>query len=240
MTHVTISRWWCPFTSAYYPAVRIRPNWESIAQEVDCTTATDADVVEHCKEERIKRAEEEARAAEAEAARAKAEDEAAKAQVEEQEAQAQAAAQLRATEEAKAEEQLRYQEKIAEQVKREQTLGYKPIDFENVVLDKSSLIAARAKVAIRGFYTKIGESELLVKTVEDTTTPSEDDLLALLTDNATRDMRKYFLTCRSTTAECPVTLLGQITECTSNNLFGVQHYLICLSVDDGWNVPQPE
>ena len=23
VTHVTISRWWCPFTSAYYPAVRI-------------------------------------------------------------------------------------------------------------------------------------------------------------------------------------------------------------------------
>jgi len=134
---------------------------------------------------------------------------------------------------------LRYRDKVAEQVKHEQAIGYKPIDFENVVLDRKSLAASQAKVAIRGFYTKIGEAELLVRTAS-TAAPSEDDSIPLLTEDATRDLRKQFLVCRSSGAECPITLLGHITECTNKNLYGVQHSLICLSVDDGWNIPEPE
>ena len=79
VAHVTISRWWCPFYSAYYPQVGVCPNWEPIKREVDCATATEADVVARCREEAVKRAEEEARAAQAEAAQAKAKEEAAEA-----------------------------------------------------------------------------------------------------------------------------------------------------------------
>jgi uncharacterized protein YecT (DUF1311 family) len=57
VAHVTISRWWCPFYGAFYPQVGICPNWESIQREVDCTTATEADVVARCREEAVRRAE---------------------------------------------------------------------------------------------------------------------------------------------------------------------------------------
>ena len=73
--------------------------------------------------------------------------------------------------EARAEAQLRYRERIAEQVRQEKERGYKPITFEDFVLDKKELAAADTKIAIRGFYAKQGKTEVLLQS----TASSRDD-----------------------------------------------------------------
>jgi hypothetical protein len=67
----------------------------------------------------------------------------------------------------------------------------------------------------------------------------DDAQIILLTDNAERDARKYFLTCRDNAAACPVTVLGKITKCARTDKFGAKTADLCFAVDDSWNVAEP-
>jgi uncharacterized protein YecT (DUF1311 family) len=138
----------------------------------------------------------------------------------------------------RAELQQRYEEQISERVRREKEQGYKPISFDDFVLDRKELSIKKSKVAIHGFYIKEGHIELVSRTpkfVRD----KDDDWIPILTEQADRDSRKFLLGCRAEHADCPVTLLGYISNCERSDLYGTKVDMQCLFVEDSWNVPEP-
>jgi hypothetical protein len=138
----------------------------------------------------------------------------------------------------RAEAKLRYQEMMASEIKKEQERGYKPITFDDYLLDKRDLAASKAKISIHGFYRAAGKSEYLLKTPSSDAT-DDDSRISLLTEDAERDTRKYFLMCRDSVGICSINLLGTVTACTRTDRFGAKTDLLCFKVDDSWNVPEP-
>lgn len=130
---------------------------------------------------------------------------------------------------------------VAQQFKTEQEKGYKRINFEDFKLDGKQLAAAEAKIAMTGFYLKVGESEYLFPSPLSIATMREtlnlDAGIGLLTDDAPRNIRKFFLDCQNNPAAaqlgCPLNILGHASICTRTNMFGSAE-LPCLIVDDGW------
>jgi hypothetical protein len=140
--------------------------------------------------------------------------------------------------ERRAEAKLKYEEQLAALVKKEKDAGYRPIDFEDYLLDEKLLAATKTKVAVFGYYQRSDGNDVLVKSVN-ASSNSEDNVIHLLTDDATRDARKYMLTCRESTDTCPMTVVGRVNNRRVTRFFGVEHSEPCLVVDDVWNVPQP-
>jgi hypothetical protein len=213
--YIKKKQWWCPYFRRYYPEAQSCPigTWqETTPQDLSCRDATDPDDIAQCR-----RLEEQQRAeAREEMRRRKAEADAA---------------------EARAEARMRYEERIAEQVRKEKERGYQPITFEDFVLDRKEFIAANAKIAIRGFYKKEGGEELLLQSP---ISGQDDQSIALLTEDAPRDTRKYFLQCRESLSACPITVLGYVTKCTQMTLYGTTSELACVAVEDAWNLPEPQ
>lgn len=147
----------------------------------------------------------------------------------------------------KAAEQKSNEYAAAEQVKEAKRRGYDPISFDGFELDGKDLASHSAKIAIRGMYVKAADIEYL--------TPSPiaslvihnggggppnagaDQSIGLLTDNAPRNIREFFLNCRKNTGTsiygCPITLLGHVAICTKTRLLHSTR-VPCLVVEDGW------
>jgi hypothetical protein len=144
------------------------------------------------------------------------------------EAQEQAAA-------AEAEKKRRAQ--ISAQIETERNRGYERISFETFQLDGRRLAASEAKVSIQGYYQKIGQIETLSPSDMAALNPTVRDELniGLLTDDAPRNIRKYFLDCRTTSKlGCRIVIWGRATMCTTTTLVGSKNSP-CLIVEDGWN-----
>jgi hypothetical protein len=139
---------------------------------------------------------------------------------------------------ARADARLKYEDRVKQQIAMEKAQGYTPIEFDDFALDKRALVASKAKIAINGFYKSTGEkSEFLLRAQVPET---EDYRLALLTEDADRDTRKFLLKCRDDAPRpCPIVLLGTVVECISTAKLGAEKTSICLKVDDAWYIPEP-
>jgi hypothetical protein len=147
---------------------------------------------------------------------------------------------------ARAETERRYQAAVSEQETTERERGYRPITFEDFVLDGKELAGSDAKVAIRGMYIKLGEVEMLFPSVMAVLMAQQtfktDTGIGLLTEDADRSIRKYFLDCRNNFAAaaqgCQVTVLGRATMCERTTLVSSSS-IPRVAVDDGWNIAPP-
>jgi hypothetical protein len=135
---------------------------------------------------------------------------------------------------ARANAKLKYDEQLAAYVQKWKDKGYTPITFQDLVLDKKDLASWGTKIALHGFYKPIGKIEILFRS-EDI---NDDERIVLLTENAERDTRKFFLVCRENAESCPVTVLGTVGKCASIDKYGAKSAELCFTVDDSWSVPE--
>lgn len=121
--------------------------------------------------------------------------------------------------------------------------GYRLITVEAFVLDGRELAGISAKVALRGFYVREGDLDVLY--------PNRQALLMarynhlnqinalLLTQEASRALRQHLLMCQSNAATaqtgCPIEIKGQVTKCTVTNAFGREKETPCVAVSDEWD-----
>lgn len=126
---------------------------------------------------------------------------------------------------------------INEKLSKAKQQGYQPESFEDFKLDGKQLAATNAKLIIQGVYEKFGEVETLQPSglaVAFARQYDNDNGIPLLTDDATRNIRKFFLECGDNPGVplgCPVTVIGHADMCT--NLLGTNS-APCLAVEDGW------
>jgi hypothetical protein len=139
----------------------------------------------------------------------------------------------------------KYKEEIAEHVKKDARNGYQVVTFNDFQLDGKELAARNAKISIAGGYIKVGDMEYLISSpvaaIMVARTGNTNDAIAILTDNASRIVRQYFLNCRNVPGiqlGCPINLLGNATMCERTNLVGTQT-IPCILVRDGWNIVPP-
>jgi TPR repeat protein len=128
----------------------------------------------------------------------------------------------------------------SEAARIEQDREYKRITVEDFILDGKELAAANAKVSVKGAYAKWGENEMIFPSGTAVYTAKEslsmDTGIGVLTDDATRNVRKYILDCVTTGAAaqfgCPMTVFARASMCTRTRL-GSSKDLPCLIVLDG-------
>jgi hypothetical protein len=115
---------------------------------------------------------------------------------------------------------------------------YQSISFEDFKLDGKDLAARHTKVRLRGFYKKFGDLETLLPSalaVAAMREYSANSGVPLLTDDATRAVRKFFLECGDNPVHplgCPITILAHVDTCTVGNVLGSRS-APCLVVEDG-------
>ena len=136
---------------------------------------------------------------------------------------------------ARANAKLKYDEQLAAYVQKWKDKGYTPITFQDLVLDKKDLASRGTKIALHGFYKPIGKNEILFRSDN----INDEERILLLTENAERDTRKFFLVCRENAASCPVTVLGTVVKCAATDKYGAKSAELCFAVDDSWSVPEP-
>ena len=136
----------------------------------------------------------------------------------------------------------RAQEAIDE--KADIAAGYMAIEFEVFVLDAKSLVASEARIAVIGSYVADGNREWLFPNqgaaLQASTSPGQarnSPKIPLLTEDASRDFRKFLLKCKSTPGAdrmgCPVAITGYVSQCSMTGPFGSSRALPCLIVDNG-------
>lgn len=148
-------------------------------------------------------------------------------------------AQLQREHEAQQKQQA-YQTEAAGKLSSAQRRGYQSISFDDFKLDGKKLAASGAKVMMQGFYQKLGDIELLqptgVAVAVARNRGNDGNGIGLLTDDASRDVRKGLLRCGDPMIAplgCQMTIIGHATMCTMTTLVGSKS-LPCLAVEDGW------
>jgi hypothetical protein len=138
---------------------------------------------------------------------------------------------------ANAEREKTYRAAIAKAEADQEARGYKAMAFDDFVLDGQKLAASEAKVAVHGLYKKIGQMSWFFPDAISTMRDNPKVRIALLTDDATRETRQFFLASDRDIANrgSEITLLGHATTCTITHLAGSQNEP-CIEVEDGWNV----
>jgi hypothetical protein len=147
---------------------------------------------------------------------------------------------------ARGEAERKYQLAVSEQERIARERGYKTLTFEDFTLDRKELALSNAKIAIKGVYTKRGESEMLFPSVIALLMAREtfntNTGIGLLTEDAVRSIRKYLLACQTNllvaAQGCPVTVLGRATMCERTSLVSATS-IPCIAVDDGWHIAPP-
>lgn len=117
---------------------------------------------------------------------------------------------------------------------------YPLMRFEDFQLDGRELAASEAKVALRGTYILMGNSEYLMPSrmavIQFREYGYGNARIGLLSDQASRAVRKIFLECQNNPASsqvgCDVELLGRASICVRTTLVGKDE-IPCFSVDDG-------
>ncbi len=138
----------------------------------------------------------------------------------------------------------KYQQIIAGHLAFEKDNSYDRINFDDFVLDGKTLASGQKRISIEGYYLKFGEAEFLLAAdaAHLIPNPDSDRVIALLTDDAQRDIRKYFLECRHdpTAAQvgCHVVILGHVTMCERGSAPD-KTTSPCVSVENGWNEVPP-
>jgi len=116
--------------------------------------------------------------------------------------------------------------------------NYRTIALQDFKLDGKDLAAKRAKVRLQGFYKKFGNLDTLQPSAIAVAAAREygsDNGVPLLTDDATRTIRKVFLECGDNPMRplgCPVTISGHADLCNVGNLVA-SRAVPCLVVEDG-------
>jgi hypothetical protein len=138
-----------------------------------------------------------------------------------------------------AQEMNKYETEIAVKTALAERDGYKRIAFDDFKLDAKELAANNTNVILQGFYAKRGEVELLMPSgvsVAIGRTYGFEKGIGLLTENASRDIRKLLLRCSDQYAAplgCPLTIVGHASMCTMVD-FTESRSVPCVAVDDGW------
>jgi hypothetical protein len=140
------------------------------------------------------------------------------------------------------ERQRQYSQEVTQQTRSDEQRGYRRVGFEDFILDAAKLADGGEKISVQGVYVRVGDNEVLVQSMSSAYSLSRSDdtgeIIPLLTDNATRNLRKYFLECRNRSAlGCQVTVLGHATTCRKRTLVGASD-VYCFDVEDGWNFAQ--
>ena len=138
-----------------------------------------------------------------------------------------------------AEAQRQYDLTVAEQRANDEKKGFKPITFDDFLLDGKALAARNTKLSISGFYVRLGEVEFLMPSMNAIAMSrneiTADRGIALLTEDAPRNVRQNFLNCRNNivTAQigCQMTVLGHATMCEKTTLLETSN-APCLIVDE--------
>jgi uncharacterized protein YecT (DUF1311 family) len=117
--------------------------------------------------------------------------------------------------------------------------GYRAVSVDDFTLDGKQLSETNSKLILRGFYTKTEGLEILQETglaVAIARRYGNSKGVPLLTDTATREVRRYFLGCSSSPlveVGCPITVIGHAEMCSPNS-FLESKSVPCLVVEDGW------
>jgi hypothetical protein len=115
---------------------------------------------------------------------------------------------------------------------------YRTITLQDFKLDGKDLATKHAKIRLQGFYKKFGNLDTLQPSAIAVAAAREygsENGVPLLTDDATRTIRKTFLECGDNPMRplgCPVTLSGHADMCTVGNLVASKT-VPCLVVEDG-------
>lgn len=129
-------------------------------------------------------------------------------------------------------------QKAAKQVQADLSFGYTTITADDFVLDSKVIIASGKKVVVEGYYRKIGNLEGLYPT-QDAANAAERvaDIphINLLTDDAARDLRAYFLKCGPgrDMLGCWTRVRGHAEMC-SLTILGNTIPKPCLVAESGW------
>ena len=130
---------------------------------------------------------------------------------------------------------------ITEKVNNAKEQGYRVEAFDDFRLDGKELAAGGAKLLMQGFYFKMGNMEYLqpnaLAVAEVREYGSSNKSISLLTEDASRDIRKVFLECSDNLANplgCSVTVIGHADTCTLTSALTPARSLPCLTIEDGW------
>jgi hypothetical protein len=119
--------------------------------------------------------------------------------------------------------------------------GYTFVSSEDFLLDGKQLARTGGKLALQGFYVRMGATERLFPSQMAAAFATQGGTsvslgVALLTDDAPRELRAYFLKCGSLPGSsqlgCAVRVRGHATMCERTTLVGSEA-LPCLAVEGG-------
>jgi hypothetical protein len=141
---------------------------------------------------------------------------------------------------ARAEAEQNYETEVAKNRTYQETHGYKSISFNDFLLDGKELAESQSKVSVAGVYKRNGAFTALFSNQMAILQDLQNINIPMLTEDATREIRSYFLRCDENQVPigCPITVLGTATMCTKTNLVGSSE-VPCIKVEDGWNVAPP-
>jgi hypothetical protein len=216
--------WWCPTGAAWYPQVLTCPHW------IEATPGSNLERAQRNIDEQAEQARQWERAKAAQEAE-RAEQAKRDAVILQQNAARQAAIQKR------------YEAAVAAQERRDKENGYNSISFEDFAVDGKSLAREETRVSITGIYKKEGQMEKLYSSMIGMLTTQGNPAGAgvdLMTENATRDTRKYLYNCQQSpvlnATGCQFTILGHATLC-ERTIFGVPTTVVpCIDVDYVWYI----
>jgi hypothetical protein len=150
-------------------------------------------------------------------------------------------ARIQAQAQAKADAQRAYQAEVAKSTAYQETHGYTSVSFNNFLLDGKELAESQTKVSVAGIYQRNGAFTALFPNQMAIMREEQNINIPVLTEDATREIRSYFLKCDENPSfhACPITVLGTATMCTKTNLLAGSSEVPCIKVEDGWNVAPP-
>jgi hypothetical protein len=131
-------------------------------------------------------------------------------------------------------------DKTARQIAFDLSVGYASISVDDFLLDAKDLATTGKKIAIEGYYRKFGNLEGLYASQGDAymaATASQTRHVSILTDDAVRELRAYFLKCGPGVdiQGCWTRVRGHASVCEIT-LFGQSAPKPCLIVESGWSL----
>jgi hypothetical protein len=122
--------------------------------------------------------------------------------------------------------------------------GYMSIAFDTFALDAKNLAATQARISVKGAYVPDGNFEWLFASQGEAVQASMSPVQArnvpripLLTEDASREFRKFLLNCKSIPGAdrtgCLTAITGHVSMCSVTGPFGGSRTLPCVVVENG-------